>query len=209
MIFKKLNILCITVSYLRRYLDSAYLEVKILSLFQYGNLTIGHKLLWKKGDIEQILFSTIFSIYLQLQESNYIIHLWNVAVWFIFSSILQIWYVEVRIVLNTSESLWIRDNESRLYSVVPNNTVNGQRMKNPWMHMLLWTFATRISNKSPFIVDFFFFFFFVISTLDKRNHTCISYPYPCYTECAKNTVDMWLIPPDTNNLSNVLVLPIT
>ena len=47
---------------------TAYLEVKIWSLFLHGNLTIGNKILWKRGEIapeEQfLLFSTIFSIYL-------------------------------------------------------------------------------------------------------------------------------------------------
>ena len=39
-------------------------------------------------------------------------HLWNVVVRFIFSSILQIWYVEVRI---SQSILLFLDNESRLY----------------------------------------------------------------------------------------------
>ena len=44
----------------------AYLEVKIWSLFSYGNLKTGNKILWKRGENapkEQfLLFSTIFSI---------------------------------------------------------------------------------------------------------------------------------------------------
>ena len=44
------------------------LEVKIWSLLKHENLTIGNKILWKRGEIapkEQfLLFSTIFSIYL-------------------------------------------------------------------------------------------------------------------------------------------------
>ena len=49
---------------------TAYLEVKIWSLFKHENLTTGNKILWKRGEIapkEQfLLFSTIFSIYFQL-----------------------------------------------------------------------------------------------------------------------------------------------
>ena len=55
---------------------TAYLEVKIWSLPKDENLTIGHKILWKRGEIapkEQfLLFSTIFSIYLEFQGSIYI-----------------------------------------------------------------------------------------------------------------------------------------
>ena len=55
----------------------AYFEMKILSLFQHGNLTTGNEILWIRGEIahdEQfLLFSKIFSVYLSLQESNYIL----------------------------------------------------------------------------------------------------------------------------------------
>ena len=55
---------------------AAYLEVKIGSLLKHEHLTTGNKISWKRGEIapkEQfLLFSTIFSIYLKLQESNYI-----------------------------------------------------------------------------------------------------------------------------------------
>ena len=55
---------------------TAYLEVKIWSLFKHECPTTGNKVLWKRGEIapkEQFLpFSTIFSIHLKLQESNYI-----------------------------------------------------------------------------------------------------------------------------------------
>ena len=51
-----------------------------------------------------LLFSTIFSVYL-FSGVKLHIHLWNVVVWFIFfSSILQIWYVEIRISRSISES---------------------------------------------------------------------------------------------------------
>ena len=55
---------------------TAYLEVKIWSLLKNENLITGNKILWKRGEIapkEQfLLFSTIFSTYVWLQESNYI-----------------------------------------------------------------------------------------------------------------------------------------
>ena len=87
---------------------TAYHEVKIWSLPKDENLTTGNKILWKRGEIaplEQfILFSTIFSIYLEFQESNYIYILLNVVVRFVFSSVLQFWYVEERISRSISES---------------------------------------------------------------------------------------------------------
>ena len=47
---------------------TAYLEVKIWSLFQHETMTTGNKLMWKRGEIapeEQfILFSTLFYIYI-------------------------------------------------------------------------------------------------------------------------------------------------
>ena len=51
-----------------RYLDLAYLEVKIWSLPKHENLTTGKKILWKREEIapkEQfLLFSTTVLIYL-------------------------------------------------------------------------------------------------------------------------------------------------
>ena len=55
---------------------TAYFEVKICSLFKHDYLSTSNKMLWKRGEIapkEQfLLFSTIFSIYLKLQGSDYI-----------------------------------------------------------------------------------------------------------------------------------------
>ena len=55
---------------------TAYLEVKTWPMFKHESLTTGNKILSKRGEIapkEQfLLFATIFSIYLKLQESNYI-----------------------------------------------------------------------------------------------------------------------------------------
>ena len=72
----------------------AYLEVKIWSLFKHENLTTGNKILWKRGEIAP-LFHNIFNIFLTSGVKLYT-HLWNVVVRFIFSSILQISYVEER-----------------------------------------------------------------------------------------------------------------
>ena len=88
---------------------TAYLEVKIWSLFKRENLITGNKILWNRGEItpkEQfLLFSTIFSIHFVYLTSGVKLytHLWNVVVRIIFSSILQIWYVEVRISRSISE----------------------------------------------------------------------------------------------------------
>ena len=66
---------------------TAYLEVKIWSLFCHGNLTTGIKILWRRGEIppqEQfLLFSTIFSTYLLTSGVKLHIHLSNVVVRFI------------------------------------------------------------------------------------------------------------------------------
>ena len=60
------------------------------------------------------LFHNIFNISLTSRVQLHI-HFLNVVVQIFFSLILQIWYVEVRISRSLSESLGIRDNESRLY----------------------------------------------------------------------------------------------
>ena len=47
---------------------TAYLKVKIWSLFKHENLTTGNSILWKRGEIASnqqfLFFSTVFSIYL-------------------------------------------------------------------------------------------------------------------------------------------------
>ena len=84
---------------------TAYPEVKIWSLFQHGNI----KILWKRGEIALLPRSNFSSFpqyfqYISNLRIKLHIHLWNVFVWFIFSSILQIWYVEVWISQSVSES---------------------------------------------------------------------------------------------------------
>ena len=101
---------------------TAYLEVKIWSLFKHENLTTGNKILWKRGEIapkEQfLLFSTIFSIYFQLQESNYIYicKMWLFDLFFHNSA--NLICRSTNISKYFRESLGIRDNESRLYEHV-------------------------------------------------------------------------------------------
>ena len=85
---------------------TAYIEVKIWSLFEHENLTSAvTKNCGKRGEIapkgQFLLFSTIFSI---ISGVKLHIHLWNVVVRFTFSLILQIWYVEVQITRGISES---------------------------------------------------------------------------------------------------------
>ena len=84
-------------------------------------MTTGNKIMWKRGEIaapkEQfLLFSTIFSVYLYFQESNYIF-------------ICEMWLFDLSFFLNSAnlirrntdiskyfrESLGLRDNESQLY----------------------------------------------------------------------------------------------
>ena len=95
----------LSLSRLRLSRITAYLEVKIWSLFKHGNLTTDNKIWWKRGKIapqkQFLLFSTIFSIYLKLQESNYMF-IRFVSIYFF--SILKIWYVEVWIYRSISES---------------------------------------------------------------------------------------------------------
>ena len=92
--------------------------MKIWSLPKHENLTTGKKILWKRGEIapkEQFkrrncsqgaispLFHNIFNISPTLRVQLHI-YLLNVVNWIIFSSILQIWYVEVRISRSISGS---------------------------------------------------------------------------------------------------------
>ena len=98
----------LSLSRLRWYRITAYLEVKIWSLFTYENLTTDIKILWKRWELapkEQFLlfYHNIFNISLTSGVKLHI-HLWNVVVQFIFSSILQIWYDEVQISRSISES---------------------------------------------------------------------------------------------------------
>ena len=87
---------------------TAYLEVKIWSLFLHETMTTGNKIMWKRGEIapkEQfLLFSKLFYIYIFL-TSGVKLHtdLLNVVV-LLFSSLSQIWYVEVRISRSVSVS---------------------------------------------------------------------------------------------------------
>ena len=67
------------------------------------------------------LFHNIFNISLTSEVKLYI-HLVNVVVRFIISSILQIYYVEIRISRSILESLGLRDNTIRLYLVQIVNT---------------------------------------------------------------------------------------
>ena len=81
---------------------TAYLKVKIWFLPKHEKLTTGRKILWKRGEIAP-LYHNIFNISLTSGVKLHI-HLLNVVVRIIFSSILQIWHVEVRISRSISES---------------------------------------------------------------------------------------------------------
>ena len=96
---------------------TAYLEVKIWSLLKHETMTTGNKIMWKRGEIapkEQfLLFSTIFSAYLYFQESNYIF-IYEMWLFELFVS-LKSAYLICRDTKYFRESLWLQDNESRLY----------------------------------------------------------------------------------------------
>ena len=65
---------------------TAYLEERIWSLFKYRNLKSGNKILWIRGEIAPQDFQYIFLI-----KGVYLhIHLLNLVVRFVFSSILKI-----------------------------------------------------------------------------------------------------------------------
>ena len=81
---------------------AAYLEVKILSLPKHENLTTSKKYCGKEEKISP-LFHNIFDISLMSRVQLHI-NLLNVVVRIIFSSILKMWYVEVRISRSVSES---------------------------------------------------------------------------------------------------------
>ena len=62
-------------------------------------ISTGNKILWKRGEIAPKDFSS-FPQYFEYISNLVVkldIHLWNVVVRFIFSSVMQILYVEVRI----------------------------------------------------------------------------------------------------------------
>ena len=99
-----------------RYLELAYLEVKIWSLPKHETLTTGKKIVEKRRNCS---FSPIFSVYLELQESSYI---YNVFV-FVKCGCLNYFFLNsanlicrgMDILKYFREFLGIRDNESRLY----------------------------------------------------------------------------------------------
>ena len=81
---------------------NAYLEVKIWSLPKQEYLTTGKKYCGKEEKFSP-LFHNIFNISLT-SRVQLLTYLLNVVVRIIFSSILQPWYVEVRISRSISES---------------------------------------------------------------------------------------------------------
>ena len=100
---------------------TAYLEVKIWSLFKHETMTTGNKIMWKGGEIapqEQFFFSfPHYYIYIFLTSWVKLhIHLLNVVVQFIvFLTLSSLICRSTDISKCFSESLGIRDNGSRLY----------------------------------------------------------------------------------------------
>ena len=85
-------------------LITAYLEVKICSLFKHGSLKTDYKLVWKRGEIAP--FSSFSQYFQYISNSGVKLHirLWNVVVLLTFLPTIEIWYVEVRISRSISES---------------------------------------------------------------------------------------------------------
>ena len=104
-----------------RYLDrlsriTAYLEVKIWSLFKHENPTTVNKILWERGEIAP-LFHNLFNVPLTLgvkKESNYTF-LVNVVIRFIFLSYANLICRCTAISKYFRESHGLRDIENRLY----------------------------------------------------------------------------------------------
>ena len=97
----------LSLSRLRLSRTTAYLEEKIWSLLKHRNLKSGIKILWMRLEIaprEQFLPFPQYFQYIFLIKGVYLhIHLLNLVVRFVFSSILKIWYVELRISRSVSE----------------------------------------------------------------------------------------------------------
>ena len=98
-------------------LTTAYLKVKL----NMNNLTTGNKVLWKRGEIAlsllaiSSLFHNIFNKSLASGVKLHI-HLWNMAVQFIFSLILQFCLSRYGLSRSISESYFgLRDYTSQLY----------------------------------------------------------------------------------------------
>ena len=73
----------LSLSRLRLSQITAYLEVKIWSLFLHGNLTTGNKILWKREEIAQGAISPLFHNIFNKAPITGVelhIHLWNVVV---------------------------------------------------------------------------------------------------------------------------------
>ena len=79
---------------------TTYLEVKILSLLKHENLTTGKNIVEKRRNFS---FPQYFQ-YISNFKSPITYIFVKCVCWIIFSSILQIWYVEVRISRSISES---------------------------------------------------------------------------------------------------------
>ena len=113
-----------SLSQTRLFRITAYLEVKIWSLFKHETMITGNKIMWKRGEVapkEQfLLFSTLFYIYIFLTLGVKLhIHLLNVVAQFIvFLTLSTLICRGTDISKCFSESLGIRDNESRLYKCV-------------------------------------------------------------------------------------------
>ena len=91
---------------------TAYLEMKIWSLFKHETLTTGNKIFWKRDF--HLFFLSIFNMSLTSGVKLHI-HLWNVVVRFIFFlNSANLVCRDTDTSKHLRESLGLRDNESRL-----------------------------------------------------------------------------------------------
>ena len=101
----------------RLYRITAYIEVKIWSLFHHGNLSTGNKILWKRGEIRSNYSS--FQQYFPYISNSGVklgINLLNVVVRIIvFLNFANLICRGTNISNSLRESIGLRDNESRLY----------------------------------------------------------------------------------------------
>ena len=97
---------------------------------KHENLTTGKKILWKRGEgAISPLFHNIFNISL-ISRIQLHIYLLNMVVRIICSSILQIWYVEVRISRSISEGWNSRYRESTEFYIMS--------QKHYWQQFITW-----------------------------------------------------------------------
>ena len=126
---------------------TAYLEVKIRSLFKHENLTTGNKVLWKRGGAISPLFHNIFNTFPTSGLKLYI-HLYKIWLFdLVFLNSANLICRSTDISKYVRESFGIRDNESRLYMLVSSNENTMARQNYYWEKYFTWSWYINISVK--------------------------------------------------------------